>query len=99
MLKYVRERSSRPEVFCKKVVLRNFAKSTGKCLCQIHFFNKVAGLRTEFCEIYNYTFFYKTPTVAAAFVGIKSDHLKSHTNTVNNTSLKAVYVSQNTKYK
>ena len=67
--------------------------------CQIHFFNKVAGLRTEFCEIYNYTFFYKTPTVAAAFVGIKSDHLKSHTNTVNNTSLKAVYVSQNTKYK
>ena len=38
-------RSSRPEVFCKKVVLRNFAKCTGKHLCQSLFLNKVAGLR------------------------------------------------------
>ena len=38
-------RSSRSEVFCKKVVLRNFAKFTGKHLCQSLFFNKVAGLR------------------------------------------------------
>ena len=38
-------RSSRPEVFCKKDVLRNFAKFTGKHLCQSLFFNKVAGLR------------------------------------------------------
>ena len=38
-------RSSRPEVFCKKGVLRNFAKFTGKHLCQSFFFNKVAGLR------------------------------------------------------
>ena len=36
-------RSSRPEVFCKKVVLRNFTKFTGKHLCQSIFFNKVAG--------------------------------------------------------
>ena len=36
-------RSSRPEVFCKKGVLRNFAKFTGKHLCQSLFFNKVAG--------------------------------------------------------
>ena len=35
-----------PEVFCKKRVLRNFAKFTGKHLCQL-FFNKVAGLRTD----------------------------------------------------
>ena len=34
-----------PEVFCKKGVLRNFAKCTGKHLCQSLFFNKVAGLR------------------------------------------------------
>ena len=27
-------RSSHPEVFCKKGVLRNFAKFTGKYLCQ-----------------------------------------------------------------
>ena len=38
-------RSSRPEVFCKKGVLRNFAKFTGKHLCQILFVNEVAGLR------------------------------------------------------
>ena len=32
-------RSSRPEVFCKKCVLRNFAKFTGKHLRQSLFFN------------------------------------------------------------
>ena len=35
-------RSSRPEVFCKKGVLRNFTNFTGKDLCQSLFFNKVA---------------------------------------------------------
>ena len=38
-------RSSRPEVFGKKGVLRNFAKFTGKQPWQSLFFNKVAGLR------------------------------------------------------
>ena len=38
-------KSSYREVFCKKVVLRNFAKLTGKHLCQRLFFNKTAGLR------------------------------------------------------
>ena len=38
--------SSRPEVFCKKGVLRNFTKFTGKHLCQSLFFNKVADLRS-----------------------------------------------------
>ena len=37
--------SSRQEVFCKKGILRNFAKFPGKHLCQSLFFNKVAGLR------------------------------------------------------
>ena len=32
-------------MFCKKDILRNFAKFTGKRLCQSLFFNKVAGLR------------------------------------------------------
>ena len=32
-------------MFCKKGVLRNFAKFTGKHLCQSLSFNKVAGLR------------------------------------------------------
>ena len=38
------DKSSRPEVFCKKDVLRNFAKFTGKQLCQSLFLNKVSGL-------------------------------------------------------
>ena len=38
-------RGSRPELFCKKDVLRNFAKFTGKHLCQSLVFNKVATLR------------------------------------------------------
>ena len=38
-------RSSLPEVISKKGVLKNFAKFTGKHLCQNLFFNKVAGLR------------------------------------------------------
>ena len=37
----------RPEVFCRKGALRNFAKLTGKNLCQSLFFNKVAGLKPE----------------------------------------------------
>ena len=36
-------RSSRPDVFCKKGVLRNFGRFTGKHLCQSLHFNKVAG--------------------------------------------------------
>ena len=37
-------RSSRPDVFFKKGVLKNFTKLTGKHLCQSLFFNKVTGL-------------------------------------------------------
>ena len=53
-------RSSRPEVFCKKGVLRDFAKFTGKHLCHSLFFNKVAGLKNSFS--------YRTPPVAAPAV-------------------------------
>ena len=38
-------RNSRPKVFCKKGVPRNFAKFTVKHLCQNLFFNKIAGLQ------------------------------------------------------
>ena len=37
-------RSNCPEVFCKKGVLRSYAKFTGKYLYQSLFFNKVAGM-------------------------------------------------------
>ena len=54
-------RSSRPEVFCKKSVLRNFTKFTGNYLCQGLFFNKVVGLRLEACN------FIKKETLAQVF--------------------------------
>ena len=77
---YNKFRSSRPEVFCKKGVLWNFAKFTEKHLYQSFFFNKVADLRcatllketlaqvffSDFCEISKNTFSYKTPPVAAS---------------------------------
>ena len=59
-------RSSSPGVLCKKVVLRNSAKFTGKHLCQSLFFNKAAGLCCIFCEISKNTFSYRTPTMAAS---------------------------------
>ena len=50
-----RIRSIRPEVFCRKGVLRNFAK---QILAQV--------LSCEFCEISKSNYFYKTPPVAAS---------------------------------
>ena len=46
-------RSSCPEMLCKKGVLRNFTKFTGKHLCQSLFFNKVAGLRRLLLTVYS----------------------------------------------
>ena len=56
-------------MFCKKGVLKNFAKVTGKqdsdkkekkkeILAQV--------FSCEFCEIFKNTFFYRTPPVAAS---------------------------------
>ena len=60
-------RSSPPEVFYKKGVVKNFAKFKGKHLCQSLFLNKVAGLikkeilaqvfSCEFRETFKNTFF------------------------------------------
>ena len=48
----VKNRSSHPRCSVKKGVLRNFAKFTGKHLCQSLFFNKVSGLRpTELLQM------------------------------------------------
>ena len=60
------------EVFCKKDVLKNFAKSTGKRLCQSLFFNRVVGLRSATllkkklwhrCFPVNFAKFLRTPFV------------------------------------
>ena len=71
-----RFRSSRPDLFCKKGVLRNFVEFTGKHLCQSHFLEPQACnfIKTEtlaqvfsceFCEISKNIFYYRTPSVAA----------------------------------
>ena len=67
-------RSSFPDVFCKKSVLKNSTKLKGKHLCWSVFFNKVASvgpatllnirvpvqvLFCEFCEIFKNSFFTK----------------------------------------
>ena len=73
-------RGSRPEGFCKKGVLRYFAKLTGKHLCQSLFLIKLQAstcnfikkealaqvFSCEFCEISKNTFSYRTPPVAAS---------------------------------
>ena len=41
----LKSRSSHQRCFVRKGILRNFAKLTGKHMCQSLFFNKVAGLR------------------------------------------------------
>ena len=53
-------RRSCPEVFCKKGVLRNFVKFTGKYLCQGLFSNKVSGLWYR-CFPVNFAKFLRTP--------------------------------------
>ena len=65
-------------MFCEKGVLRNFAKFTGKHLCQSLFLDKVAWpasllkkalsevFFSEFCEISKNTVSYRTPLVAAS---------------------------------
>ena len=72
---FVISRSSHPEVFCKKGLLKNFTKFTAKDLRQSLFLNKVTGLRPatllretlaqvfscEFCEISKNTYSYRTP--------------------------------------
>ena len=45
-----RDRSSRPEVFCKKGVFENFTKFTRKHLCQSLFFNKLTLLITAYMQ-------------------------------------------------
>ena len=73
-------RSSRPEVFCKKGVLKSFAKFTEKHLCKSLFLNKVADqwpatlfkkrlwnrcFPVDFAKFLR-LFFFRTPLMAAS---------------------------------
>ena len=51
-------RSSHPELFCKKVVPKNFPKFTGV--------SSGTGVSCEFCESLKNTFFHRTPPAAAS---------------------------------
>ena len=71
MISDIQQQKQPPEVFCKKGILRNFAKFTGNHLCQSLYFNKIADLRPatldsgtlaqvfscEFCKIFKNNFF------------------------------------------
>ena len=77
----------------KKGVLRNFIKFTGKLLCKILSFNKVAGLRLatllkntlahvvscEFCEIPKNTFFTEHFRTTASVSGLRLATLLKNT--------------------
>ena len=60
---YQLSRSIRQEVFCKKGVIRNFAKFTGKQLYQRFFFNKVFLKKNLWyrCFSVNFVKFLRTP--------------------------------------
>ena len=76
--KVMTTKCSRPEVFRKKAIMKNLAKSTGKQLCRSLFFNKITSLRfatflkkklRQKCFFVNFAkllIFYRIPLVAAS---------------------------------
>ena len=80
--KQSKNRSSRPVVFYKKGVLRNFTKFTRRQLCQSPFFNKVAGLRPATllkrrlwhrCFPVNFAKFLRTPFITEQLRSVKKE--------------------------
>ena len=66
-MKCPHSRSSRPELFCKRGVFKNFAKFTGV--------SSGTGVSCEFCDILKNTFVRRTPQVAASGICSKRDFL------------------------
>ena len=78
------DRSRLPEKFCKKGILKNFAKFHRKIPLSEPLFNKVAGLvcnfikkeiltkvfSKEFCEIFKNTFIHRTLPVASVLKNV-----------------------------
>ena len=82
-------------MLCEKHVLKNFAKFTGKHMCQSLLFNKVAGLRpttllkkrlrhrlfpVNFAKFLKFNFFYRAPPVPASHSELKNSKIKNSKN-------------------
>ena len=71
-------RSTRPEMFCKKGVLRNFANFTRKHLSQSLFLNKAAGISPaqvfscEFCKFLRTPFLTEHPRWLLLIVAVSA---------------------------
>ena len=96
-------RSSHPQVFCKKGVLRNFAKFTGKHLCQGLFFNKypdacnfikkktlVQVSSCEFCEISKNAFIHTEADVQRC--SVKKVFLETSQNSQENACVRVSFL-------
>ena len=101
-----KDRSSRPEGFCKKGVPRNLTKFTGKHPC---LFSKVTDIRPttllkketqaqvfycEYCEISKNTFSYATPPVATS----RKSFFSKKVNASKPLSIKKTNVWQGSKF-
>ena len=96
-------RSSRPEVFCKEGVFRNFSNFTGKHLCQSLFFNKVARLRLATllkkrlwhrCFPVNFAKFLRTPFLTEQ---LRWQLLEGNSNVYSNCRYLQIVVNYNAK--
>ena len=65
-----------PDIFCKKGVLRNFAKFTGKHLCQVSFLRK---LQASVASLFSY----RTSLMAASNYSVQMIPIKQTTNKLN----------------
>ena len=97
--KFLNSQKQPPEVFHKKGLVRNFAKFTGKHLCQRLFFNKVTGLRPvtllkkslwHRCFPVNFTKFLRT-----AFLQNTSRRLLLNSNDINFILLETCFIRNN----
>ena len=81
-------------MFCKKGVLRNFAKFTGKPRCQSLFFNNVAGLSLR-CFPVNFAKFVRTPFLTEHLwrVLLLISYLHSFYNSLEENSIQTVDMS------
>ena len=65
LLQCLHFKNSRPELFCRKAILKNFAQFTGVL--------PSASVSCKFCKILKNTFFHRIPTMAASGIRTNRD--------------------------